>query len=49
MRVQKIPSELDTTITQLDTFLEKQSKLQQLKPTYTRISILNNIEIPKLK
>jgi len=49
MRVRKIPSELDITITELDTFLEKQSKLQQLKPTYTRIAIFNNIEIPKLK
>lgn len=49
MRVQKIPSELENTITQLEMLLEKQSKLQQLKPTYTRISILNNIEIPKLK
>lgn len=49
MRVQKIPSELENTITQLETLLEKQSKLQQLKPTYTRISILNNTEIPKLK
>lgn len=49
MRVQKIPNELNATITQLDSYLEKQSKLQQLKPTYTRISVLNNIEIPKLK
>lgn len=49
MRVHKIPSELETTITQLESYLEKQSKLQQLKPTHTRISVLKNIEIPKLK
>ncbi|VVC25617.1 Hypothetical protein CINCED_3A008104 [Cinara cedri] len=49
IRVQKIPIELDTTITQLEIYLEKQSKLHQLKHTYTRISILNNSEIPKLK
>jgi len=49
MRVQKVPSELEITITQLETLLEKQSKLQQLKPTYTRISVLKQTEIPKLK
>lgn len=49
MRVHKIPSELETTITQLESYLKKQSKLQQLKPTHTRISVLKNIEMPKLK
>lgn len=49
MRVHKIPSELETTIAQLETLLEKQSKLQQLRPTYTRISILKQTEIPNLK
>lgn len=49
MRVHKIPSELEATITQLESYLKKQSKLQQLKPTYTRISVLKNIEMPKLK
>ncbi|XP_025414138.1 DNA repair protein RAD50 [Sipha flava] len=49
VRVDKIPNELETTTTQLETLLEKQSKLQQLKPTYTRIAVLNNTEIPKLK
>lgn len=49
MRVHKVPSELETTIMQLETFLEKQSKLQQLKPTYTRISVLNKTELPALK
>jgi len=49
MRVNKIPSELELTITQLETFLEKQSKLQQLKPTYIRKSVLINTEIPQLK
>ncbi|CAI6346339.1 unnamed protein product [Macrosiphum euphorbiae] len=49
MRVHKIPSELETTIAQLETLLEKQSKLQQLRPTYTRISVLKQTEIPNLK
>lgn len=49
MRVQKIPNELETTIGQLEILLEKQSKLQQLKPTYTRISVLKQTEIPYLK
>jgi len=49
MRVHKIPSELETTIVQLETLLEKQSKLQQLRPTYTRISVLKQTEIPNLK
>lgn len=49
MRVQKIPDELESTVSQLETFLEKQSKLQQLRPTFTRISVLNNTEIPQLK
>lgn len=49
MRVNKIPSELETTVNQLETLLEKQSKLQQLKPTYTRISVLSNKEIPTLR
>jgi len=49
MRVHKIPSELETTIVQLETLLEKQSKHQQLRPTYTRISVLKQTEIPNLK
>lgn len=49
VRVQKIPSELEMTITKLESLLDKQSKLQQLKPTYTRISILNKTEIPNIK
>lgn len=49
MRVHKIPSELETTITQLESYLTKQSKLQQLNPIHTRISVLKNTEIPKLK
>jgi len=49
MRVHKIPSELEVTTTQLETHLEKQSKLQQLRPTHTRISVLKQIEIPQLK
>ncbi|XP_029343905.1 DNA repair protein RAD50 isoform X3 [Acyrthosiphon pisum] len=49
MRVHKIPSELETTIAQLETLLKKQSKLQQLRPTYTRISVLKQTEIPNLK
>lgn len=49
MRVQKIPNELDTTMIQLNTYLEKQSKLHQLKHTYTRKSFLTDKEIPKLK
>lgn len=49
MRVKKIPNELESTVTQLETFLEKQSKLQQLKPTYSRISVLRNSELPQLK
>jgi len=49
MRVQKIPNELETTIGQLEILLEKQSKLQQLRPTYTRISVLKQTEIPNLK
>lgn len=49
MRVNKIPNELESTVTQLETFLEKQSKLQQLKPTYSRISVLSNSEVPQLK
>lgn len=49
MRVNKVPSELDSIVTQLETLLDKQSKLQQLKPTYTRRSVLSNIEVPKLK
>lgn len=49
MRVNKIPSELETTITQLESYLEKQSKLQQLKPTQVRISVFKNTEIPNLK
>jgi hypothetical protein len=49
MRVHKIPSELEMTTTQLEIHLEKQSKLQQLRPTYTRISVLKQTEIPKLQ
>ncbi|XP_025200798.1 DNA repair protein RAD50 [Melanaphis sacchari] len=49
MRVHKIPSELEITTTQLEIHLEKQSKLQQLKPTYTRVSVLKQTEIPNLK
>ena len=48
MRVHKVPSELEITIGQLEILLEKQSKLQQLRPTYTRISVLKQAEIPKL-
>lgn len=49
MRVHKIPSELEVTTTQLEIHLEKQSKLQQLRPTHTRISVLKQTEIPQLK
>lgn len=49
MRVHKIPNELETTIIQLESYLKKQSELQQLKPTHTRISVLKNTEMPKLK
>lgn len=49
MRVNKIPSELESTVTQLETLLDKQSKLQQLRPTYTRRLVLSNTEIPQLK
>lgn len=49
MRVKKVPNELESAVSKLEEILEKQSKLQQLKPTYTRISVLNNDEIPKLK
>lgn len=49
MRVNKIPSELESTVTQLETLLDKQSKLQQLKPTYTRRLVLSITEIPQIK
>lgn len=48
MRVQKIPDELENTVSQLETFLEKQTNLHELKPVYTRI-YLSVTEIPNLK
>ncbi|XP_050431773.1 DNA repair protein RAD50 isoform X2 [Adelges cooleyi] len=49
MRVQQIPDELDNTVGQLEIYLEKQSKLQQMMPVCTRISVLKETEIPNLK
>ncbi|XP_050538182.1 DNA repair protein RAD50 [Daktulosphaira vitifoliae] len=49
IRVQKIPDELENTVSQLETFLEKQTNLHELKPIYTRISLLSVTDIPNLK
>ena len=43
------PSMLSDTTKQVAALQEKQNRLQQLKPTYERISKLKETEIPELK
>lgn len=48
-KVRDFPSMLSEKTTQVAALQEKQNRLQQLKPTYERISKLKDVDIPELK